>query len=106
MGRSGNSPRGFEVSDSAAFAPKQEFSDPDCLGTIFVNDTSDLNVREAVARGKGYIVTADPDAIRALDSYPAVKRVSLTEAEHASAGRQATTKKPSGGSGGDDGGKS
>jgi hypothetical protein len=77
------------LSERAAFAPKERFSDPDSLGTIFVSDEGDLNVREAIqgyVRGPvGYIVTDDPAQIAALDRYEAVKRVSVTEVEQAEA---------------------
>ena len=88
------------MSDSVAFAPKVEYSDPDCLGTIFVSDSATLNVREAVQEGKGYVVADDPETIAALDRYEAMKRVSLSEVE------AKQTKKPSGAAVSGDGGKS
>lgn len=74
------------MSDHAAFAPKERFSDPDSLGTVYVSDEGDLNVREAVASSddygrEGYIVTDDPAVIAALDQYEPLKRVTLSEAE-------------------------
>jgi hypothetical protein len=77
------------MAERAAFAPKERFSDPDQLGAIFVSDpVGDINVREAVAGDgdygpKGYIVTDDPQVIRALDGYEPLKRVSLDDAEEA-----------------------
>lgn len=67
----------------AAFAPKSGFEDPDALGTIFVSDSAEFNVREAVEAGGGTIVTEDPAVIAALDNYHALKRVSVSSATEA-----------------------
>lgn len=90
------------MSERAAFAPKERFSDPDSLGTVFVSDAGDLNVREAIASREsygreGFIVTSDSAEIAALDRYEPVKRVALSEAEapkqesRASGGSRSTT---------------
>lgn len=71
------------MSERAAYAVKERFSDPDSLGTVFVNDEGDLNVREAVQGGNGYIVTDNTAQIAALDRYEPLKRVALSEAEGA-----------------------
>lgn len=76
------------MSDHAAFAPKERFSDPDSLGTIFVSDEGDLNVRDAVASDEllgpaGFIVTDDPAQIAALDGYEPLKRVNVPEPKSA-----------------------
>lgn len=78
------------MSERAAFAPKERFSDPDSLGTIFVTDEGDLNVREAITSSDlygpaGYLLTDDPAQIAALDRYEPVKRVAVSEAEQAAA---------------------
>lgn len=73
------------MSEYVAFTPKKEFSDPDSLGVVFVNDDGDFNVRNAVEDGKGYVVVNDPDTIAALDRYTALKRVAISEAESARA---------------------
>lgn len=69
------------MAEQVAFTPKESFKDPDCLGTVFVSDTGDFNVRQAVQDGKGYIVVDDPDVIAVLDRYPALKRVAVSEAQ-------------------------
>ena len=76
------------MAERAAYAPKERFSDPDSLGTVFVSDEGDINVREAVASGdehgpKGFVVTDDPAVIAALDRYEPLKRVALADAEAA-----------------------
>lgn len=63
-----------------AYAPKAGREDPDHFGAVFVNDFKDLNVRQALADGNGYIVTSDPDEQRALDSVDSLKHVTLDEA--------------------------
>lgn len=68
--------------ERAAFTPKAS-ADLDCLGAVFISDEGDLNVREAVENGKGYIVSDDPAVIAVLDRYEPLKRVSVTEAEQA-----------------------
>lgn len=73
------------MTDTAAFAPKAEFSDPDSLGTIFVTDAGDFNVREAVKEGGGVIIATDPRLIERLDAYEALKRVSVDRAEETQA---------------------
>lgn len=81
------------MSERAAFAPKERFSDPDQLGAVFVSDLAgDINVREAVAEGDGFIVTDDPRVITALDGYEPLKRVSLDEAESKPAKKAAPKK--------------
>lgn len=71
------------MAEQVVFTPKESFSDPDSLGTIWVSDEGDLNVREAVADGKGYIVAEDPDLVAALDRYSALKRASMADVEKA-----------------------
>lgn len=85
------------MSERAAFAPKERFSDPDCLGTIYVSDDGDLNVRDAVASDEllgpaGFIVTEDPAQIAALDHYEPVKRVAIPEPEPDGGELEALTK--------------
>lgn len=70
---------------AVAFAPKVEFSDPDALGTVFVNDTMDFNLREALEDGNGYIITDVPAVISRLSTYDPLKSVSLQEAQDAQA---------------------
>jgi hypothetical protein len=91
-------PYGGSMSERAAFAPKERFSDPDSLGAVFVNDEGDLNVREAVASSdefgpKGYVVTDDPNQIAALDRYEPLKRVSVSDADDAAKPKQRAIKK-------------
>lgn len=72
------------MAEQVAFTPKESFKDPDSLGTIYVSEEGDLNVREAVVKGKGYIVAEDPELIAALDRYEPLKRASIEAAEKAS----------------------
>jgi hypothetical protein len=77
-----------------AFAPKAGVV-ADQLGTVFVDDGPDLNIREAVFSDgetridrtrpapEGYLVTSDPGVIRKLDEYVHLKRVALSEVEDA-----------------------
>jgi hypothetical protein len=68
------------MSDLTAFAPKAGV-DPGQLGAIFVNDQTEVNVRELVAASRdGVFVVDDPGVIAKLDAYPHVKRVKLPEA--------------------------
>jgi hypothetical protein len=68
------------MSDTVAYAPKAAYADPDCLGAVFVNDTTDVNVRELVtASADGTFVVSDPDTIAALDRYEPVKRVAVPD---------------------------
>jgi hypothetical protein len=64
------------MAEQVAFAPKERFSDLDQLGTVFVNDELEINVREEVAEHGG-VVTDDPWAIRVLDRYEPLKRVAV-----------------------------
>jgi hypothetical protein len=78
------------MAERAAYAVKERFED-DSLGTVFVNDAGDLNVREAVASGDsygpaGYLVTEDPAEIAVLDRYDALKRTTLAETEKKAGG--------------------
>jgi hypothetical protein len=82
------------MAERAAYAVKERFED-DSLGTVFVSDAGDLNVREAIASGDthgpaGFLVTEDPNEIAALDRYEPLKRTTLQEAEK-KAGRARTT---------------
>jgi hypothetical protein len=62
-----------------AFAPKAGV-DPGQLGAIFVNDQTEVNVRELVAASRdGVFVVDDPTVIAKLDAYPHLKRVKLPE---------------------------
>lgn len=77
------------MAERAAFALKERF-DEDSVGTVFVSDAGDLNVREALTSGDSYgkagvIVTDDPAEIEALDRVGALKRVTLQDAEKGSA---------------------
>ena len=95
------------MADQAAYAPKERFSDPDQLGSVFVDSGGpDINVREAVAASdndstpervevspKGYVVTSDPAVIRALDAYEPLKRVSLSDIEDSKPKAKAASKK-------------
>jgi hypothetical protein len=81
--------------ERAAFAVKERFDD-DSLGTVFVSDAGDLNVREAVGSGEsygpaGFIVTEDPAEIAALDRYEPLKRTTLQEAEKKAGGGSSRT---------------
>lgn len=79
------------VPEQVAFAPKADFQDPDCLGAVFVNDSTEINVREAIKAGKGYIVTDDDAIIQRLDKYEPLKRVSLAEAQKSKPSRAAAS---------------
>lgn len=73
------------MAERAAFALKERL-DQDSVGTVFVSDEGDLNVREALASGdafgrEGVLITDDPAQIAALDRLAALKRVSLQDAE-------------------------
>ena len=85
------------MSERAAFAPKDRYSNPDSLGAVFVNDDISVNIREAVRLGvdaedqelgvqpspRGFIVTDHPAVIAVLDNYEPLKRVALADAETA-----------------------
>jgi hypothetical protein len=84
------------MSAEVAYRPRAAFSDPDCLGTVFVSDTVEVNVRELVqGSADGTFVVSDPAVIAKLDEYPALKRASVPEgappAEEAGAGAPATS---------------
>ena len=66
-----------------AYRPKAAYEDPDSLGTVFVNDTTEVNVRELVASSADGVFTVEetPDVIRALDAYPALRRASVAKAQ-------------------------
>lgn len=64
------------MADQVAFAPKENRQDPDGLGTVFVADDLEVNVREEVAKHGG-VITNDPRAIKVLDAYEPLKRVSV-----------------------------
>ena len=73
------------MAERAAFALKER-ADEDSVGTVFVSDAGDLNVREALTSGDSYgkagvIVTDDPNEIAALDRVGGLKRVTLQDAE-------------------------
>jgi hypothetical protein len=91
------------MAERAAYAVKERF-DEDSLGTVFVSDAGDLNVREAVAAGDaygpaGFLVTDDPNEIAALDRYEPLKRTTLQEAEKKAGG--GSSRKPDAGDGGE-----
>lgn len=69
--------------ERVAFCPKSGYEDPDGLGAVFVNDSTEVNLRAEVAKGKGYVVTDNPAIIQRLDNVAFLKRVSLAEAEDA-----------------------
>lgn len=69
--------------EQAAFAPKAEFTDPDSFGTVFVNDGLEFNLREALKRGKGYIITDVPAIISRLSTYEPLESVPVDEAREA-----------------------
>ena len=73
-----------------AFAPKEAFSDPDALGTVFVHDDLEVNVREEIKKGKGFYTTDDEKVIERLDRYEPLKRVAVSEVEKARAPRQSS----------------
>lgn len=64
-----------------AYEPKSGYEDPDALGTVFVNDTTEVNVREKLKDGGGVLITDDPLIIAALDRYEPLKRISVSRAE-------------------------
>lgn len=71
------------MADEAAYAPKAN-TDLDGLGTLFVNDTTEVNVRQLVQDSQlpdGAFIVTDPAVIRVLDGYDAVKRVALHQAQ-------------------------
>jgi hypothetical protein len=83
------------MAERAAYAVKERFED-DSLGTVFVSDAGDLNVREAIASGDthgpaGFLVTEDPNEISALDRYEPLKRTTLQEAEKKAGGGSSRT---------------
>lgn len=71
------------MGERVAFCPKSGYEDPDGLGAIFVNDSTEVNLREEYAKGKGYIITEDPAVANRLESVSYLKRVPLKEAEEA-----------------------
>jgi hypothetical protein len=69
------------MSEPTAFAPKEAFRDPDSLGSVFVADDVEVNVRELVeqsGREDGAFLVHDPRVVARLDAYPAVKRVAAS----------------------------
>jgi hypothetical protein len=91
------------MAERAAYAVKERFEE-DSLGTVFVSDAGDLNVREALGSGEshgpaGFIVTDDPAEIAALDRYEPLKRTTLQEAEKKASG--GTSRKQSADDGGE-----
>lgn len=78
-----------------AYAPKEAYRHPDALGALFVNDSTEVNVRalvEASQRDDGAFVVSDPAVQNVLDAYPAVKRVSLADEAPKTAARPHSVK--------------
>jgi hypothetical protein len=66
--------------NEVAFTPKASYRDLDSLGAVFVNDTTEVNVRELVAASTdGTFVVTDPAVIATLDRYPAVRRAAVPD---------------------------
>jgi hypothetical protein len=89
------------MAERAAYAVKERFEE-DSLGTVFVSDAGDLNVREALASSDthgpaGFLVTEDPNEIAALDRYEPLKRTTLQEAEKKASRARTTSDASDGG---------
>lgn len=68
------------MSQSAAYALKASL-DLDAVGSVFVHDRLEVNIREELENGGGYVVSDQPAVIARLDTVDALKRVSLEEAQ-------------------------
>ncbi len=64
------------MSHQVAFALKAGY-DLDSVGSVFVNNQTEVNVRAELGDEDGVLVTADADTIRVLDGYEQLKRVQL-----------------------------
>jgi hypothetical protein len=66
------------MTDQVAFAPKVGV-DNDALGVIFVNDTTEVNVRALVEDSSDgvFVVPGTSPAVRQLDAYEPLKRVAV-----------------------------
>jgi len=68
------------MSEQVAYRPKAAFEDPDALGAVFVNDQTEVNVRDLVtASPDGVFVVSDPAVIAVLDRYEPLKRAAVPE---------------------------
>jgi hypothetical protein len=66
------------MSEQVAYRPKAAFSDLDALGAVFVNDQTEVNVRELVAASPdGVFVVTEPAVINVLDKYEPLKRAAV-----------------------------
>jgi hypothetical protein len=66
---------------AVAYTPKAGYTDLDALGTVFVNDSTTVNVRELVEGSpNGVFVVDDQATIARLDKYAPLKRTALAKA--------------------------
>lgn len=72
------------MSDPPAAFELKANHDLDSVGTVFINDQLEVNVREQLQAGNGYLQTTDPAVTARLDSYEPLKRASTADAEQAS----------------------
>lgn len=73
------------VGNEAAFELREDVKDTFSGGSTAVgSDTFDL--KDALDKGNGFIVTRDPKVIKALDGYEALKRTNLGDAKAAKKG--------------------
>jgi hypothetical protein len=66
------------MSTQVAFALKAGY-DLDSVGSVFVNNQTDVNVRAELGDADGVLVTDDPQVIAVLDGYEQLKRVSAPD---------------------------
>ena len=70
------------MANEAAFELKDSYDSETFAGSTAVGDKT-LDVKGRLEEGGGTIITDDPNEIRALDGYPALKRTAITEAKEA-----------------------
>ena len=68
------------MANEAAYVLKDSYDPEDFAGSVAVGDKT-LDVKERLEEGGGTILTDDPQEIRSLDSYPALKRTAVSAAK-------------------------
>jgi hypothetical protein len=82
-----------------AFTPKVAYAHPDALGAVYVNDTTEVNVRALFEDSTDGILVfdeeADAAAIAKLDAYEPLKRVAVPQPKAATPAKKSAS--PDGG---------
>ena len=68
------------MANEAAYVLKDSYDPEEFAGSVAVGDKT-LDVKERLEEGGGTILTEDPQEIRSLDNYPALKRTAVSAAK-------------------------